>query len=181
MTLKSYKTWKLATVVLLSFTVSFSITVRNFYIPVIATILASLILLQLRKHVKEIIADERDYEVGGKAALLTIRVFGWLAILPIFALYAFRDRNPAYEPVGMTLAFSTCILMLLYVVIFRYYHKFTFSDKKTIYTIIVLIGFVLMAIATLRIFSGEDDWICKDGQWIQHGSPSFPAPKVECK
>jgi uncharacterized membrane protein len=153
---------------------------KNFFVPVIVTIVGSLVLLQMRKSVKEIIADERDYEVAGKSALLAIRIFGWISLIPIFALYAFRDRNPAYEAIGMTLAFSICILMLLYAVIFRFYHKITFSDKKTLFTVLILIGFLILAVATLRVFSGEDDWMCKDGKWIQHGHPDFPAPQGEC-
>jgi uncharacterized membrane protein len=181
MTLQSYQRVKLITVVLVSFSISMSITMRNFYVPVIVTIIASLVLLQLRKSVKEIIADERDYEVAGKSALLAIRVFGWISLIPIFALYAFREQNPAYEAIGMTLAFSICILMLLYAVIFRFYHKITFSDKKTLYAVLVLIGFLIFAIATLRVFSGEDNWMCQNGQWVQHGHPDFPAPQIECK
>lgn len=181
MTLKSYQTWKLAIVVLLSFLISFSITIRNYFIPIAATVVASIALLQLRKSVKEIVADERDMAIGGKAALLAIRVFAWLAIVPIFVLYAMRDRNPFYEPIGMTLAYSVCILMLLYAVLFKYYNKISMYDKKTWYSIVVLIGFILLAIASVRLFSGEDDWICRDGQWVKHGNPSFPAPLEECK
>lgn len=181
MNLKTYRNYRILTVIALSMSVSYGMMEKNFFIPVIAIIIATLFLLQLRKHVKEIVADERDYEIGGKAALLAIRIFGWFAIFPIFALYILRDRNPAYEPIGMTLSFATCFLMLLYAVIFRYYHKFTFSDKKTIYSIIVLIGLMILTVFSLRLFSGEDDWTCKDGQWVQHGHPSFPAPQVECK
>ena len=26
----------------------------------------------------------------------------------------------------------------------------------------------------------EDDWICVEGQWVKHGSPSAPMPEGEC-
>lgn len=181
MNLKSYKAWRLLVTIFLAMTISVSISMKNFFVPVVAVIIASLILLQLRKKVKEVLADERDMEIGGKAAMLAIRIFGWISIFPIFALYAFRDRNPSYEPIGMTLAFSVCILMLLYSAIFRFYHKMKFSDKRMIYTIFVLIGFFVFAVMSLRVFSGEDDWMCKDGKWVEHGHPSFPAPSEPCR
>jgi hypothetical protein len=42
---------------------------------------------------------------------------------------------------------------------------------------------VLISAATLsgiKFFSGENDWTCKDGQWVRHGSPFAPRPKEEC-
>ena len=32
----------------------------------------------------------------------------------------------------------------------------------------------------IRLFSGEDDWICVDGAWIEHGHPSSAQPTAEC-
>lgn len=71
--------------------------------------------------------------------------------------------------------------MLLYALIFRYYNKIKLTDKKLIYTIVVFIIFLAMAILSLRVFSGEDSWMCENGQWVEHGHPSYPAPQVECK
>jgi len=39
----------------------------------------------------------------------------------------------------------------------------------------------IMLIAAVRMFSGEDDWICKNGQWIRHGNPSAPMLVESCK
>jgi len=32
----------------------------------------------------------------------------------------------------------------------------------------------------IRVFSGEDNWICQNGQWVKHGSPSAPKPQTPC-
>lgn len=181
MTLRQFQKIKLAVVIVLAIVFSQSIILENYLIPITVLIISYLLLMYLRRQVKEIIADERDYVTGGKSAFLTIQIYSWIAVIGMFVLYAFRDMNPVYEAVALTLAYSTCILMLLYSVIFRYYNKVSFSDKKLIYTIFILIFFIALAIASIRLFSGEDDWICKDGQWVKHGNPSFEAPLVECK
>jgi len=181
MTLKQFKIIKLIAVVLLAAVFSQAIIFENYLIPIIVLIISYLVLFYLRSRVKEIIADERDYLTGGKSALLAIQIYSWFAVIAMFILYANRDLNPAYEPVAMTLAYSTCILMLLYAIIFRYYNKYKLSDKKLIYTILVLVLFIVLAIFSARLFSGEDDWICKNGEWIKHGQPSFAAPTAECK
>jgi uncharacterized membrane protein len=181
MTLKQFKIVKLIAVFFLAVVFSQAIIFKNYLIPIVVLISAYLILFYLRGRVKEVIADERDYLTGGRSALLAMQIYAWVAVIAMFILYANRDLNPAYEPVAMTLAYSTCLLMLFYAVIFRYYNKVKLSDKKLIYTILVIILFLVLAVASLRIFSGEDDWICKNGEWIKHGQPSFAAPSAECK
>ncbi len=181
MTLKQYKKIKLAVTMVLAFIFSQAIILKIFVPPIILLVACSLLLMILRRKVTEIIADERDYATAGRSALLAMQIYSWLAVIAMFILYAFRDVNPAYEPIAITLAFSTCLLMILYSMIFRYYNKFSFSDKKLIYIIFVILFFIILAIASIRLFSGEDNWICKDGQWIKHGQPDFPAPTVPCQ
>ncbi len=181
MTLKQYQFAKLATVIVLAIAIGQAVTFRNYVIPIALMVAAALLLMFFRRRVSGVIADERDYATGGRAALLAIQIYAWIAAISMFLFYTFRDINPAYEPIGVTLAFSTCILMLLYGVIFRYYNKVKLTDKKLIYTVLVLVLFLFLAVLALRLFSGEDNWICQNGQWVKHGQPSFPAPSVECK
>ena len=181
MTLKQFKIVQLIIAVILGITFSQAIILKNYLIPVVVVIVASLIMLYLKRKVKDVIADERDYLTGGKAALLTVQIYSWVAVIAMFIFYSARDLNPAYEPIGLTLAYSTCLLMLTYSVIFRYYDKVKLSDRKLIYSALVLILFLALALFSVRLFSGEDDWMCKDGQWIKHGQPSFAAPSVPCK
>ncbi len=181
MTLKQYQKVKLATTVIIAMIISQAILFNNFIIPVVVLIISSLGLLYLRRKVTEIIADERDYATAGRSALLAIQIYAWGAAIGMFIFYAFHDYNPAYEPVAITLAYSTCILMLVYSLIFRYYNKISLSDKKMWYTIFVIILCIFGVIFTLRLFSGEDDWVCQNGEWIKHGQPDFSAPNIPCE
>ena len=181
MTLKQYKKVKIFIVIVLAMFFSQALYLKNYYIPIAVLVAASLLMMWLRRQVKEVVADERDYAVAGKAALLAIQIFGWCAAVMMFVFYGLRETNPAFEPIGMTLAYSTCILMLLYSLIFRYYEKIKLTDKKVIYLFVVLVTFFILFVVGARLFSGEDNWICVNGSWQKHGNPSFPAPVSECK
>lgn len=52
--------------------------------------------------------------------------------------------------------------------------------KKTWLIIIIVLvaigGFLILA----RLLTGEDSWICDNGQWVKHGAPSSPMPSKPC-
>lgn len=178
---KQYQTIKLTTVIVLAVAFGQSVVYKNFFLPVALLLVASLLLLYFRRQVKEVLADERDYATAGKSASLAIQIYSWIAVVAMFLLYSLSDRNPYYYPVALTLAFSTVILMLINAIIFRYHNKFKFSDRKLVFIAIAVAIFLAVTVLSLRVFSGEDDWMCQDGQWVEHGHPSFPAPSIECK
>ncbi len=180
MTLKQFKIIKLLVVIALAVLVSQSVIYRNYLWPIMGMALAALLLFYFRGKVKGIIADERDYEIGGKAARWTIQLSGWVASVVMIIFYAQRDLNPAYEIIASVLAYAVCFILIIYALIFRYYQKIALLEKKTIYIVLGLLLIIILIVAGLRIFSGEDDWICKNGQWIKHGQPGFPAPSIEC-
>ena len=181
MSLKKYQRIRLIIVFFLAMAVAFSITLKNFILPVILLIVATLIIMGLRRSVKEIIADERDYEVAGHASRWAITVFSSLACITTFVLCALRDLNPSYEIVASTLAYSTCFLMLVYSLIFRFYNKSFVGNGKWLYIILSIILFIVVLLGGMRLFSGEDNWVCQNGAWEKHGQPDFPAPVTECK
>ena len=130
MTLKTYNKIRIGIVIITAFIFSQSLVLRNFFIPIMVLGLSSLTLFYLRKKVVEVITDERDYQIGGKSALLTIQLTSWIGVIIMFILYALSNTNPFYQPIAMTLAFSICILMLTYSAIFKYYSKHNFKDEK---------------------------------------------------
>lgn len=181
MTLKKYQQIKLIIVVLIAIIFSQSIILKNYLIPIATLVVSSLVLIVLRRRVKEVIADERDYALAGKSASWAIQIYSWIAVVAMFVLYSFRDLNPSYEPIAMTLAYSTCLLMIIYSFIFKFQNKVKFTNNKNKFIIFIIILAVFISIFTLRLFSGEDNWLCQNGQWVAHGHPNFSAPKTICK
>lgn len=53
------------------------------------------------------------------------------------------------------------------------------AEEKMKYVFLALAAIILMIIST-RLSTGEDDWICQDGQWVTHGQPSTSKPHQPC-
>ncbi len=49
------------------------------------------------------------------------------------------------------------------------------KNKILLFVVIIVLGAGLV-----RLFSGEDDWICENGQWQAHGRPSAAKPTTGC-
>ena len=53
--------------------------------------------------------------------------------------------------------------------------------NKKLIIIIIVICVLAAGVILLRILSGEDSWICKDGEWVKHGNPSIAQPQTRCE
>jgi uncharacterized membrane protein len=122
MTKKQYLFCRLAVIVVLSFSISVSLTLSNYYLPLIFMLTATAVLYYCRKQLKteDILVDERDYQVAGKAARYAIFIYGWLGAIGTFVLMALSNRYGYLYVVSQCLAFSVCFLMLANAFIFRY-------------------------------------------------------------
>lgn len=56
-------------------------------------------------------------------------------------------------------------------------YKKSAGNMKYIYVILIILAGILF---TIRLASGEDNWICKNGVWIKHGMPTAPKPDFPC-
>jgi uncharacterized membrane protein len=127
MTLKQYTVARMVIAALLAAFIASSVVRHDFFWPVVAMAAAILLLLFLRSRVREVLADERDYTLGGTAARWTIQIFSIAAVLGMFGFSALQERDAAYAVIASVLAYSTCALMLLYSVIFTVLRRRTSS------------------------------------------------------
>ncbi len=51
---------------------------------------------------------------------------------------------------------------------------------KSIYIILAVLVVVGAIIFSARFLSGEDSWICDNGEWVKHGNPSAEKPTEPC-
>jgi len=51
--------------------------------------------------------------------------------------------------------------------------------KIGIIFLFIILGIVLV-LGIIRLFSGENNWLCQKGEWVKHGQPSAPKPTKPC-
>lgn len=52
--------------------------------------------------------------------------------------------------------------------------------KNKILSVVFILIVLLAIVFAVRLFSGEDDWICAGGEWVKHGYPSAAQPTSPC-
>ena len=190
MNLKKYNFLRLIIVILLSSSISLSISLSNYLIPIFAVSESMVIIYILRHKVNEVIADERDYALAGQSARYTISIFGILMMIGVFVLLSLQAKNPLYGDISSILAYLTCFLMITNSLIFNFLKKKEANEikgfkeifkKYWIYFLIALILAFLFIVSTLRLFSGEDGWLCENGAWQKHGQPRAEMPESICR
>jgi len=181
MSFKQFQMVKIVSAAVIAGLVSYGVTINNYIIPLVSVTVLSVVLFWARSRVKEVIADERDYETSGHAARWSIQIFSWIAVVVMFVLLYEKELNPMFEVIAYVLAYSVCGLMLLYSLLFRYYSQISLMSNKIYYLIVGAIILLVFVVAGLRLFSGEDNWICENGQWIQHGHPEASMPTTICQ
>ena len=55
----------------------------------------------------------------------------------------------------------------------------TLIRKNPIVSAVVLL--LVLFVIVMWIRGPEDDWICVDGEWVEHGYPSAPKPVGSCE
>jgi uncharacterized membrane protein len=124
MTVKTYRVWTLIIVIIVAGLAGWGVAVGNAFIPAPAVIAGSIILLILKRMVKEVTTDERTFRVAGRAARFTVNIFVILAAMAGATLLALGSADsPAVETVGFTLAYSICALLILYYIGYIYYNR----------------------------------------------------------
>jgi len=123
MTLKKFRILKIAIAMLLSALVAQAVVIDNFYLALAAVLIAMGLILGLKRQVKEVMADERDYEIAGKAARYALTVFSIISSSAVLILTFFKEAHPIFETAGAILAYAVCFLLLLNSLIFSYLSK----------------------------------------------------------
>ena len=104
--------------------VAYSIVAGAQFLVTVGAIVAALLLVFVLRHfTKEIMVDERVRRIEEKAAFAAYRMFTILAAALSLGIIFFRESLPAgLTPVGETLAYAICGILLLDLAA-RYYYK----------------------------------------------------------
>jgi uncharacterized membrane protein len=116
-----FQFYKILLVIALGLIVASFVTAGNYVIPLLAAAIAFVAMYFLRRKVKAVISDERIERIAGKAAYMTYSIVAVGFALATIILMALRNDYPAYVPIAYTLAYTTCGMIFLYAVLFKYY------------------------------------------------------------
>ena len=119
MTKKTFLIYKIITAITLGIVVGVSVNLNNWYLPVICFVAFSVFLLSLRRKVNEVLADERDYRVAGRASYAAIMAYVWIAVIIGIILITTGRGEPVLFAIGYTLLYSACFLMVFYGILFK--------------------------------------------------------------
>ncbi len=119
MSLKQYQIVRIVTAMVLAALVSVSVIINSFVLVGATVVSGMLLMIFLKKQVREVVVDERDFKIAGKSARWTLCGFSVFALLVSLLLLIFRDQNSYFEIVGSILAYSICLLMIIYSSIFN--------------------------------------------------------------
>lgn len=124
MSKNSYNTCRKAVTAAIGMAVAIAVVLGNVFVPLAAVLIGMGILYLCRRRVKEVIIDERNRRIGEKAARLAFAVYGpAVAVLSAVLLALSRSTYPDLAPVGLTLAYSAAVLVVLYDVLYYYFEK----------------------------------------------------------
>ncbi len=99
--------------------IGYSVSKGDAVLPVIAFGLGLILIMLGKRRVREIIEDERTLRVSERASRATCQIFAICSALIGTTLIA----SGSYTEVGNTLAFSSIILVVLYMVFYAYYNN----------------------------------------------------------
>jgi uncharacterized membrane protein len=124
MTSKTLRIFTAVIAVVLAIAVGWSIIVGNFFVPIIAVVLAIGLSYLLRRRTKEVTKDERTALLYEKAAVATIRFCIPLVALIGIILFALRERlSPEMEAAAYVLAYVACGLLVVHSAFYSYYSR----------------------------------------------------------
>ncbi len=108
----------------LAIAISWSAVTGNFFVPIIAMVIAIGLTYFLRKQVKEVTKDERTTLLSQKAAMTTIGICVPLMALVGIMLFLLREHlSSELAAAGNVLAYIACILLLVHSLLYSYYAR----------------------------------------------------------
>jgi uncharacterized membrane protein len=124
MSAKTYLIWTVVINIIVMVLVGWSVHTGNVLIPGPTVIVAAVILYLCRKRIKEVIEDERAQKIGDWASRHTIEiVIIIMAVVATTLLAMSSDDSTTLEAVGITLACSISLLLLVYGILHVFFSR----------------------------------------------------------
>ncbi len=119
----TYQTIRTLIVVAIAAIIGFAVITGNLLLAAITLILGIFITYFVRKNVYEVTEDERTYLITGKASRMAILSFLTIITVLGIGLLTLKNNFPEFTQAGFTLAYSACLLLILYSGFYYYYDR----------------------------------------------------------
>lgn len=104
--------------------IAFSAIIAEFLIALFSMVVGLLLLYLLKSKVEEALVDKMTHKISEKACRRTIQVVGIIfTVVGLSMVGLSRIGYPELLGTGLSLAYSSAILTLVYVAFWRYYAK----------------------------------------------------------
>jgi uncharacterized membrane protein len=124
MSYSTYRLWKALVVIIVAALVGWAVPQGNAFIPIPVAAAAMVILLIIRRGVKEVVVDERTYSIANRASRAALQIGTLMIVLIGATLVALGyGEYPDLEPIGFTLIYSAAGLLLVYLTSYAYNSK----------------------------------------------------------
>ncbi len=122
MRLKKYQRYRLLITLVIAVLIVWSVLAEiSIIIPLVGIAAGMLTLFLLKKRVVEVIEDERNYCISEKAARAAISIFA--PLLGVSTVVLSSGLFPEYKQAAYTLAFTGCVLMVLFYAFYLYHER----------------------------------------------------------
>ena len=124
MSAKTYLIWTVVISIITMASVGWAVNTGNVWIPGPTVIIGSVILYLCKRRIKEVVEDERAQKIGDWASRHTIEiVIIIMAVVATTLLAMSSDDSTTLEAVGITLACSISLLLIVYGILHVFYSR----------------------------------------------------------
>jgi len=120
---KTFNAFRIFFALIISTVVASSVVRGNYILPVIIAATAMYAVYAMKKRVSDVLADERDYQIAGKAARWAVCAYTSFAAIASIIFMSMRAQNPQFEIAGSVLAYSACALMIVQSLLFKIFSR----------------------------------------------------------
>ena len=120
MQLKTYKRCVIILTIILGIIIGVSFVFQDIIVPAVSVLVAILILYFCRR---KLAIDEAIIEISHKSYRAASNLFVMAAAITGIILVALKDSYPQFTQIGLTLAYSVCIWILVYLVFYWFYSR----------------------------------------------------------
>jgi uncharacterized membrane protein len=121
---KTFRTWQAIIGMIIGVTTGASVAAGIWIIPIPVIFIGMLIVIFLRRRVKEIVADERTFTIAQKASRLTLQIaIIGMAAMGIILFSLSHGESPVLTQTGFAFEYSACVLLIINTLAYNYYSR----------------------------------------------------------